>query len=195
MSSPAPPPTRMETMAATTSASTGTHRADHGPAGRVAEITDRVRARWAGMAGRLGLGFTFLGFVVIAIAWSGAAGLDYSQGQLPYVISGGFGGLGLIVTGAALTIAESNRRDRAVLEQQLTSLTAAVSKLQAGGTTAEGGGGWAAFAQAGPDDVVAGRSSFHRPDCRLVAGRDEAELLPRDDALANNLSPCRVCKP
>ena len=186
-------------MAATTSAAptTTTTSTERGPATRASLISDRVRARWAGMAGRLGLGFSCFGFFVIALAWSGAAGLDYSQGQLPYVISGGFGGLGLIVTGAALTIAESNRRDRAVLEQQLTQMTSAISKLNlSGGAATNGKGDWAAFAQAGPDDVVVGRSSYHRPDCRLIAGREEAEILHRDDAVSNrSLSACRVCKP
>ena len=189
--------TRMETMAATTSAPpTSPISTTSGTAERAAQISDRVRARWAGMAGRMGLGLSLLGFFVIAIAWSGAAGLDYAQGQLPYLLSGGFGGLGLIVTGAAMTVAESNRRDRVMLEQQLTNLSAAISKLQVGGgTAANGKGDWAAFAQAGPDDVVVGRSSYHRPECRLIAGRTEAEIWHRDDAVSEGLTPCRVCKP
>ncbi len=56
------------------------------------------------MAGRLGLGFCLLGFIVIAIAWNGAAGVDYTQGQVPYLISGGLGGLCLVVVGAALVV-------------------------------------------------------------------------------------------
>ena len=184
-------------MAATTSAppTSTLSTVEHTSHNRASQITDRGRARWAGMAGRMGLGFTIFGFFVIAIAWSGAAGLDYAQGQLPFLISGGCGGLGFIITGAALTIAESNRRDRAVLEQQLAHLTTAVSKLQLGGGGANGKTEWAAFAQAGPDDVVVGRSSYHRPDCRLVAGREEAEIQHRDDAISDGLTPCRVCKP
>lgn len=160
-------------------------------------ISDRVRARWAGMAGRLGLGFSLLGFLVILLGWNGAAGLDYAQGQLPYLLSGGFVGLGLIVVGAGLTIAESNRRDRAQLERHLRELTGAITRMQTSAGTnghAATGGDWSAFAGVA-DMVVAGRSSFHRPDCRLVVGRDDGTLMSTDDALSDGLTPCRVCKP
>jgi hypothetical protein len=156
------------------------------------EAFERLRTRWSGMAGRLGMGVVGLGLLVILIAWNGAAGLDYAQGQLPYLLSGGFGGLGLIVVGASLIVAESNRRDRAVLEQQLAELNAAIKRLSS--TT-----GVVATAASGldvtDDIVIAGRSSFHRPDCRLVEGRGLGEQLVRDVAEAQGLSACRVCQP
>lgn len=156
------------------------------------EVVDRLRARWSGMAGRLGMGVIGLGLLVILIAWNGAAGLDYAQGQLPYLLSGGFGGLSLVVLGASLLLAESNRRDRAVLEQQLVELTAAVQRLSS--TT-----GVVASASAGLDIsdeiVIAGRSSFHTPECRLVQGRNLGEQLVREVAVAQGLTPCRVCAP
>ena len=43
--------------------------------------------------------------------------------------------------------------------------------------------------------VVAGRSSFHRPDCHLVAGRDDMAQLTQLEAEAQSLTACRVCKP
>jgi hypothetical protein len=43
--------------------------------------------------------------------------------------------------------------------------------------------------------VVAGRSSFHRPDCHLVAGRDDMRSTTRMESEAQGLSACRVCKP
>ena len=187
----------MQTMPATTSVPP--QQASHaGPAA----IADRVRARWSGMAGRLGLGFSLLGFFVIVLAWNGAAALDYAQGQLPYLLSGGFGGLGLIVTGAALTVAESHRRDRAILERQLRELTATISRMNAAPVQSNGysngaAGGQAAHNAYAPDAdlVVAGRSSFHRPECRLVSGRNDGVLMTIDDAESDGLAPCRVCKP
>ena len=75
------------------------------------------------------MGFAGLGFVLIVIAWNGAAGVDYTQGQIPYLISGGVAGLGLIVMGAALIVDESNRRDRVVIEQRLEELVAATNRI------------------------------------------------------------------
>lgn len=170
---------------------------------RASELVDRVRRRWAGMVGRIGLGLSALGFLVILLAWNGAAGLDYVSGQLPYVISGGAGGIGLIVIGAGLLVAESNRRDRAVLQQQLEELNASIARLSAATSAVAGNG---AAVAAGPRRraaataaagtlVVAGRTSFHDPKCHLVEGRTDGVKMSKDDALAEGLNPCRVCNP
>ena len=149
-------------------------------------VVERARARWSGMAGRLGMSFSILGFLVIAVAWNGAADLDYAQGQLPYLLSGGFGGLGLVVVGAAMIVAESNRRDRAVLEQKLELLLVSLGR-------AAGGNGDGPTATRGM--VVAGRSSYHRPDCRLVEGRGDAAPLSKAEAEEQGLAACRICSP
>jgi hypothetical protein len=148
-------------------------------------LPERVRQRWTGMSGKLGLLFAGLGFVLIAVAWNGAAGLDYPQGQLPYLISGGVSGLGLIIVGSALLIVENARRDRALLERRLELLASQLARGErsAGGVGASG------------DLVVAGRMSFHHPSCHLVDGRDETHVVPRDRAEAAGLTPCRVCNP
>jgi hypothetical protein len=149
-------------------------------------VVERARARWSGMAGRLGLTFCILGFLVIALAWNGAADLDYAQGQLPYLLSGGFGGLGLVVVGAAFIISESHRRDRAVLEQKLEQLIARAAPGAAGNGSAS---------SVSRDTVVVGRSSYHLADCHLVEGRDDAEHLSRQAAEARGLARCRICQP
>lgn len=162
------------------------------PEGGLGGVLDQARSRWAGMAGRMGMGFAVVGFLVILLAWNGAAGLDYAQGQLPYLISGGVGGLGLVVVGAALVVAESNRRDRAVLEAQLAELIAAVERLSAGAAAT---GAVAATVVAVGDAVVAGRSSFHDPSCHLVESRPDAAQMSRQQAEQAGLKPCRVCRP
>jgi hypothetical protein len=173
---------------------------------RATQLVDRVRRRWAGMAGRIGLGLSALGFLVILLGWNGAAGLDYASGQLPYLLSAGAGGLGLIIVGAALVVAESNRRDRAVLERQLDELNATLGRLSAA-TSAVAGNGAAPVAtsprrRAGASAatsvanlVVAGRTSFHDPACHLVEGRSDGVKMSREDAEAEGLVPCRVCNP
>ena len=94
---------------------------------------DRARTRWAQMGGKLGMLFAGLGFLLMVMGWNGAAGLDYVQGQVPYVLSGGFIGLGLVIFGAVLLVIESNRRDRMLVERRLEDMAAALSRLNPAG--------------------------------------------------------------
>jgi hypothetical protein len=173
---------------------------------RATQVVDTVRRRWAGMAGRLGLGMAALGFLVILLGWNGAAGLDYVSGQVPYLISGAAAGLGLVVLGASLLLAESNRRDRAVLQQHLEELNSTIARLAAATsavagnghaptTSGAGAGGRRRPQAAGAQLVVAGRTSFHDPACHLVESRSDWVRMSRDDAEAEGLTPCRVCTP
>jgi hypothetical protein len=172
---------------------------------RAAEVVDRVRRRWAGMAGRIGLGLGVLGFLVILLGWNGAAGLNRVPGQVPYLLSGGAAGLGLIIMGAALLVAESNRRDRAVLQRQLEELNLQIARLSAATSAVAGNGhtptatvtGGRRRASSAPavQYVVAGRTSFHDPSCHLIEGRSDGIRMTREDAVAEELSPCRVCNP
>jgi hypothetical protein len=90
---------------------------------------ERFRIRWAQLGGKLGMLFAGIGFLLMVMGWNGAAGLDYVQGQMPYVISGGLIGLGLVILGAVLLVIESNRRDRMMLERRLEDLSAAINRL------------------------------------------------------------------
>ena len=147
-------------------------------------VPERIRRRWAGMSGKLGMAAIGLGFALMAVAWNGAAGLDYTQGQLPYVLSAGLPGLGFVILGAALLVVENARRDRAVLERLLTELV----------VTAGRGGGAAAATVPG-SHVLAGRTSFHAPACHMASGRGDAHPISREEAEAAGLAPCRVCNP
>lgn len=137
---------------------------------------------------QLAVGFTMVGFLLIVLAWNGAASLDYVQGQLPYLISGGLAGLGLIGMGIMLAIVQELRRTNAETSARLdvlTDLIATERMVEAGPS-----------AVPDPDDrVVAGRAVFHLPSCRLVESRDGLQSMGRDDATRRGLVPCRVCRP
>ena len=133
--------------------------------------------------------------LVIGIGWNGAAGSgSYVNGvpdiraQIPWLISGGCLGVALVVIGAALMVTQSHRTDRARLEARLEELSDAVRAMGGAGSVGRG-------RATAPGMVVAGASSYHRPDCRLVEGRDNAEHLTPAEARARGLSPCRICKP
>jgi hypothetical protein len=57
-----------------------------------------------------GLVLPLLGILAIFLGWWGASGSAYPAEQLPYVISGGLLGIGLIVAGAALFVRYSMTR-------------------------------------------------------------------------------------
>jgi hypothetical protein len=67
-----------------------------------------------------------LGFVIIFLGWNGAAGKDYTQGQIPYLISGGIVGLALVLCGLAVVIVQAVRREAMLLASRLDRLAEAL---------------------------------------------------------------------
>ena len=82
--------------------------------------------KWAtGSPVSAGVLLVVAGFVALFLAWNGAAGKDYVEGQLPYVISGGMVGLGLIGAGLTVINVQARRADQAELITRLEALTEA----------------------------------------------------------------------
>src|SRR4051794_23767932 len=141
-----------------------------------------MKRAYAKLGGQLGLGCVGLGLLLIGLAWNGAAGVDFVSGQIPYLLSGGFLGLSLVVLGVGLFVVDSGRRNRSMLEAELRDLNTSISRLAAALAGGSGTNGHApvtadqpsaagAAATAGADageTVLLGRSSYHRPDCRLA---------------------------
>ena len=181
---------------------------DYGPSeqGPRTDQTDRpglaglrsAASRNLGRGGsRLGLIVIAVGLVVIGVGWNGAAGsggevnhVPLVQAQLPWLLSGGFLGLGIVVLGAAMVIANAYRESEARLSARFEQL---IGALERDAGVAPGPDQSSSPRQAGT--VVAGTSSFHRPDCRLVKGRSEARLVDVSTALDLGLNPCRICHP
>lgn len=70
-----------------------------------------------------GLSLVVAGVIAIFLAWNGAAGRDYVEGQLPYLISGGLIGLSLIGAGLTVVNVQTRRQDQAELLHRLDELT------------------------------------------------------------------------
>jgi hypothetical protein len=157
-----------------------------------------MRNQWVKLGGLLGIAYCIAGFVLIFLGWNGTASHNSEPAQIPYIVSGGIAGLGLVVVGAALIVAHSLRTDRVELRAAIEDLRAAIER----GVTAPAVGAEdavvAAAVPAGGGDVetvVAGSDSYHRPECSVVAGQAEAVTMSRADAIDAGLAPCRVCKP
>ncbi|MGH9135634.1 MAG: hypothetical protein ACRD0G_01135 [Acidimicrobiales bacterium] len=136
----------------------------------------------------IGVGLVVIGFVVIFLGWNGAAGLDFVEGQLPYLISGGLTGLGLIGAGLVVVLVQAQRRESRAVAARLDDIA---EQLRALGGTGLGG------PTAVPPDamVLAGRAAYHDPSCRLVEGRSDFQPMSVETAKQRGLQPCRVCNP
>jgi hypothetical protein len=77
----------------------------------------------------VGIGLCVVGFALIAIAWNGAAELDFIQGQFPFFISGGLTGMGLIIVGVTIMVIETMRRDAEMRAIEIGRLTASLAVL------------------------------------------------------------------
>ena len=145
-----------------------------------------MKLRWNSLGGKLGLAFCVAGLALIWAGWNGAASYNDIRKQFPYLLSGGIAGLALVVIGVGLMIIQSQRADRVQLEANLVELRAILERMadvpNSNGAEAEG------------TLVVAGPNAYHRPNCKLVAGRDLRRLTP-EQAAAAGLAPCRTCSP
>jgi hypothetical protein len=136
----------------------------------------------------LGLLFIAGGFVVIGVAWNGAASINLRvDSQFPYLLSGGFAGLGLIVTGSVLLLLSIVRAERMALSSKFDEMTQLLSRNLARQQFSTNGHS--------ETEVVAGVSVYHRPDCKVLEGKGGLDLIPLEQAAAQGLTPCRVCNP
>jgi hypothetical protein len=69
------------------------------------------------------------GFYAIVLGWRGAAATSTASLQLPYLVSGGFGGLALIVFAAVLLHLDVSRRLAAEEDATMRDLVDATSRL------------------------------------------------------------------
>jgi hypothetical protein len=155
-----------------------------------------MKLRWNTLGGKLGLSFCVAGLAAIWAGWNGAASYNDIRKQFPYLISGGVTGLALVVIGVGLLIIQSQRADRVQLEANLTELRLILERLTAVPATngSEADAGLTGGTPEPPGFVVAGPGAYHRPTCKLVAGRDLRKMTPEQAATAG-LDPCRTCRP
>jgi hypothetical protein len=78
-----------------------------------------------------GIAVAVLGFVLILIAWGQTAGEVNVALQIPYLISGGLTGLGLVMVGVTIVSVAAKRRDAVLREQQTELLADALRELSA----------------------------------------------------------------
>jgi len=164
----------------------------------------KLRAIWQSMwvdvdrrvrLGRvLGLLFVAAGFIVIGFAWNGAAGQVRVDSQFPYLLSGGFMGMGLIVVGIVMLLLATVRAERQILTDKFDEMNRLLSRnlgrLQVTANSAASNG-----SPVSTEQVVAGTDLYHRPDCRILVGKKDLTSISVAQATGEGLDPCRACEP
>jgi hypothetical protein len=138
----------------------------------------------------LGLVFVAGGFVVMGKAWDGASNLNFVTGQFPYLISGGFMGLGMVVTGATLLLLSTVRAERQILTDKFDDMATLLSRNLGRMQISSNGS-----AASSHEQVIAGADTYHLADCRVLAGKKDLTTLTVDQAVAEGLRACRACAP
>jgi hypothetical protein len=131
------------------------------------------------------------GAIALFVGWFGVSGESLTAKQLPYLVSAGLTGVALFIMAGVFLATDDVRRQFArisELERKVDDLYSLfVADLGSPTPTAAGAGGSVVALHAG--------SSYHRPDCALVAGKDSASAVTAADVDARGLRPCRVCDP
>ena len=133
-----------------------------------------------------------LGLILILVGWWGAARTPNLFEQIPYAISGGLFGLGLVFLGSicyfAHWLTELVKEHRA----QSAAVVEAITRLEDVMRTARPAGETAAPVLNGAALVATGKGTMaHRADCVVVAGKDDLRPVSAGDGLA----PCKLCEP
>src|SRR3954454_20397171 len=107
------------------------------------EKEETVEPKRTKLGHQFGVLFCLAGFVLVWVGWNGAASYDVATRQFPFLISGGVAGLGLIQIGVGLWIVQSQRAERAHLEDNLAGLNRVLETLVEvmAHTAGRGGGG------------------------------------------------------
>lgn len=132
-----------------------------------------------------------LGLVVVLLGWVGASRTPNVFEQVPYLISGGLFGLGLVFLGAffyfAHWLTELVKEQRA----QSAALLDAIGRLRDDMATAAAPPVSVSSAPGAVLVATAHGSMAHRPDCAVVAGKPGLRAVGPADGLA----ACKLCEP
>lgn len=165
------------------------------------EPDPRLLWRWVGAASRPWIGWVFVGIgaLLVLLGYLGVSREAVVAKQIPYVVSGGIGGIVLAVIGAYFLGTEELRKDGGRLdrlEQMVAELHAVLldrpdvpRATVAGPGTANG----SARVSAAKVIAVRGGETYHTPACPMAAGKDAEELTPAA-ARKRGLAPCPLCQ-
>lgn len=170
------------------------------------EPDPRLLWRWVGAAVRPYLGWVCIGVgaLLMLLGWFGVSREALPAKQIPYLVSGGIGGMFLAVLGAYFLGTQELRKDsgrldrleRMVEDLHLVLLRRAdapdPAEVRAAEHSSNGSNGTSPRLRRVV--VVDGGDLFHRASCDLVEGKEGEEVTPVT-ARKRGLRPCPSCTP
>jgi len=149
------------------------------------DIRAYVRTQWRLL---MVVGTLALGILSVSMGWYGAAHTNIITEQIPYLISGGLLGLGLIILSGVMAYAFMVERGNEALRRDIAR---ALSEPRAHATDAE----VTPRAAVAADEVfvVPGGRSYHLAGCPIIEGKDGARALAPVKAMSSGLAPCKLC--
>lgn len=128
-------------------------------------------------------GLLAAGVIIIMLGWYGSAHTNIITEQIPYLISGGLLGLGLIILAGILAASASAGRENEELRREITRALQQAPRATAAFATAAANG-HAVF-------LVPGGRSYHEAGCPILEGKDGVSEVQPAQALA--FAPCKLC--
>jgi hypothetical protein len=172
------------------------------------EAEPKLALRWIAVAVRPYLGWIFVGAgaLLVFLGYMGVSGEAIVGKQMPYLVSGGVGGVLLAIVGAYFLGTEALHEDsgrldrlermvdelhRALLERpDAPELETAHSDRAAGATSGSPNGHGARAVV-----VVDGGETYHRDGCAMTGGSRELSTVTVEAATEQGLRACPVCEP
>ena len=162
----------------------------------------RVLWGWIVKAIRPYIGWILIGIgaLVMLFGYLGVSREALPAKQIPYLVSGGLGGVFIAVLGAYFLGTQQLRNDSGRLdrlEHMVEELHAALLSRADAPQLSNGSRAVAASAETAPPRKVVsvpGGQLFHRADCAVAEGKAATELTPAA-ARKRGMRPCPTCVP
>jgi len=129
------------------------------------------------------------GIVLVILGWYGAAHTNIQTEQIPYLISGGLLGLGLIIVAGILVGGAAQERSNAEMRREIAQAIAAIRtgepdrELRASDMSSNGHHVF----------VVPGGRSYHEAGCPILEGKEGVKELQPAQASASGYVSCKLC--
>ena len=129
------------------------------------------------------------GIVFVILGWYGAAHTNILTEQIPYLISGGLLGMGLIIVAGVMAAGASQERSNDELRREIARSLAAMSEgVPDRGVRAD------AFSSNGHHVyVVPGGRSYHVAGCPILEGKEGVKELQPAQAAESGYAACKLC--
>jgi hypothetical protein len=133
-----------------------------------------------------------LGLLVIVLGWYGAAHTPYLFEQVPYLISGGLLGLGIVMAAGLVYFASWVARGAAAQEDSAQQQLLLLQEIRDQLALRPGSNGRGPQVGSAGFVATARGSMWHRVDCAVVQGREDLHAVGPD---GGGLQPCALCDP